>query len=83
MTVRAADKIIRGLQDAVDGGISRATFYGMRWDATSWSAQCPRCSTAHRWTRRRPKWCRNCGLEFRYTANEAMLALGERVDDNG
>jgi hypothetical protein len=80
MTVRAADKILLGLQEALSGGSSRATFYGMKWDNREHHmiVSCPRCTTGHRFRTREPRRCRNCGLSFRFTANEAMPAtLGE------
>jgi hypothetical protein len=51
----------------------RAIFYGVDWsrDEGYFAVSCPRCSTGHRWRKRMPKWCRECGLEFVYTAADA------------
>jgi hypothetical protein len=67
----SADKILRGLQDAIEGKIARVTFYGVDWGGKDWNAAaCPACGHAHRWRKRSPLKCRGCGVEFRYTANE-------------
>lgn len=49
----------------------RAIFVGMDWGYGGWTALlCPRCSTRHQWQKRRPRFCRHCGLPFRYTASQ-------------
>lgn len=67
----AADKIRRGLQDALDGNFAGATFYGIdRAEPGSEmnGVYCPRCDAGHTWPARTapPKWCVGCGLEFKF-----------------
>lgn len=63
------NKIIDGLQDALNGNFAGATFVEIDWGSEDFSGvMCPRCDAAHKWghDEKAPTFCRECGLEFRY-----------------